>query len=138
WLTVVAVWPALRKHRTRPTPSALFALVLAIILVVPQLALYSAQGVMEGRYELPAAIGLALLTLFGVQRLRDLRRPVAYRFAVVAWSSMLALFALSTWSYAARFTADSLELDRMLSAVTETAPPGTVVAIVADPGRQFE
>src|SRR5262249_32985228 len=27
---------------------------------------------------------------------------------------------------------------RMLSAVTETAPPGTVVAIVADPGRQFE
>ena len=111
---------------------------LAAVVVVPQVGLYSVQGVMEGRYEVPSTIALSLLTAFTVSKLRGAENSRLYRLAIGTWAGAAVLFGVSTWSYAAAFAADSRQLDSMLSTVAERASIGGSVALVADPGRQYE
>jgi hypothetical protein len=138
WLAPLIALPGATVRRYRLSRRAGLAVILVVVLVIPQLALYSLQGVMEGRYELPSTIGLAAVPALALSWLASLGARRAYLLGVAAWSSVLLLFGFSTWTYATAFTADSVQLDRMLATVAESAPPNALVALVADPGRQFE
>src|SRR5205823_2771566 len=112
--------------------------VLALLLIVPQLLLYSAQGIMEGKYEDIAGLGVAAWMMAGLVLLgwRGARRP--YEVGLAVWSVTVIAFGVSTWSYATYFTQDSLQLQRLVSAVTTAVPTSQDVGIAADPGRQYE
>jgi hypothetical protein len=134
WLVALA---AAARPRVRDRIWSIGAL-LAAAVVVPQVGLYSLQGVMEGRYEVPSTIALSLLTALTVSKIRAAEDPRFYRLAISTLAGAVVLFGFSTWSYAAAFAADSQQLDSMLTAVAERSPPGGGVALVADPGRQYE
>jgi hypothetical protein len=123
WVLALAV-------RSRMNVRAWLFVTLATAVVLPQLALYSLQGVMEGRYEVPCTIAVTLLAAFCVKWLNPL--------ALAALALNVGMFGFSTWTYAAAFAADSRQLNSMLTTVAEHAPGGSVLALVVDPGRRYE
>jgi hypothetical protein len=113
-------------------------IVLAGVLIVPQLALYSNVGILEGRYELPAALGIIGLVLAGLHTLQLQGARTLYRLGVAVLTSTIVLFGFSSWTYAGYFAADSHELQQMLETVAREAPSADVIAITGDPARQYE
>jgi hypothetical protein len=134
WIAPLLVFAAPRGH-WRP-------LVLAglpiLVLVGPQLLLYSEQGVFEGKYEAAAAIGVASLALASVAWLRLAGRVRRHRIAVGVWAAALVLFGFSTWTYAQSFTDDSIQLGQMVHTLATSTAANQTIAIAADPGRQYE
>ncbi len=140
WLVVLLV-PGLRGWRQTPRGDALGAvLVLGVVAlaVVPQLALYSNVGILEGRYELPAALAIAALVVAALRVARDAGARIWYRLGVGIFAASVALFGVSTWSYASYFAADSRALHELLDAVSTQAAPDAVIGIAGDPARQYE
>jgi hypothetical protein len=113
-------------------------ILLAALLIVPQLMLYSNVGILEGRYELPAALGLVGLVLAVLRYLFDAGARRLYRVGVGLLAASIALFGISTWSYSTYFTADSQALHQMLAAVRTRVAPDDVIGIAGDPARQYE
>jgi hypothetical protein len=100
--------------------------------------LYSNQGILEGRYELPAALGVAGLVTAGLWWLHERGASQLYRLSTGIFGVTLIAFGFSTWTYASFFAADSVQLHRLILEVGAKAPPGSVLGIAADPGRQYE
>jgi hypothetical protein len=139
WLTPLTVW-WLRRSALSSFERwvALSASSLTLVLVVPQILLYSQQGVFEGKYEAAAAIGIAAWSMAGLVLLkrRGLERP--YRASMSLWCATLVAFGFGTWTYARYYAEDSIELNRLTDQVALSAAPGDAVGIAADPARQYE
>jgi hypothetical protein len=134
WIVPLAVFAA-RSHHWR---QVLLASLPVVVLVGPQLLLYSQQGVFEGKYEAAAAIGVAAASMAIIVWMRAQRRARLYRGAIGLWTAGLLAFAFSTWTYVQSFAVDSVQLSRMVQTIASSAPRNQIVGIAADPGRQFE
>ena len=110
----------------------------AAALVVPQLLLYSQQGIFEGKYEAAAAVGVAGTAMLAVVWLERRGQVRLYKVGLGLWTVTLAAFALSTWTYARYFTEDSLQLNRLVETVAASTPTSQTIGIAADPARQYE
>jgi hypothetical protein len=139
WLLLLLL-PALRRWRPSRGDWGGALLVLAVVglVVLPQVALYSNVGILEGRYELPAAIGIAGLVAAALRLLYEAGSSWAYRLGIGLFTASVLGFGVSTWSYANYFAADSQALHRLVVAVTAETAPDEFVAIAGDPARQFE
>jgi hypothetical protein len=139
WL-VVLLAPRLRGSLANRCELRCVAVLLALagVLIVPQLALYSNVGILEGRYELPAALGVIGLVLVGLRAVQRRGARTVSRVGVGLLTSTVVLFGFSSWTYAGYFAADSHELQQMLETVAGEAPSAEVIAITGDPGRQYE
>jgi hypothetical protein len=109
-----------------------------LVLVVPQLLLYSEQGAFEGKYEAAGGIGIAGASMTCLVWLQHIGRETRYRSGLGLWIAGLLAFGFSTWTYARYFTEDSVQLRSMVQAVAASTQPTQIVAIAADPGRQYE
>jgi hypothetical protein len=134
WLVPLAVFAT----RSRHWRGILLASLPVVVLVGPQLLLYSQQGVFEGKYEAAAAIGVAAASMAVIMWMRSEDRPRLYRGAIGLWTAGLLAFGFSTWTYAQSFTVDSIQLSRMVQTVASLTSANEVIAIAADPGRQYE
>jgi hypothetical protein len=105
-----------------------------VLLLVPQILLYSRQGILEGKYELPGALAIVGAGAVAV----SLMRPALHRVGVWALAIPVGLFAVSTWTYAAYFTADSQLLHAAVQRIATTAPEGATVGIAGDPTSDYE
>jgi Dolichyl-phosphate-mannose-protein mannosyltransferase len=137
WLVLLVLWPGRVRWLSGERRPAVLATAVALLLLVPQLLLYSRQGVLEGKYELPAAIAVAGWIIAGLVWLRD-RAPRVYALGLACWAIALVGYAFSTWSYASFFTEDSLQLQRLVSRVASNMPRGAVVGIAGDPAGDYE
>ena len=139
WLGLLVVW-TLRSSLTDRCErrTAVAASAVALVLVVPQLALYSQQGIFEGKYEAAAAIGVAGWSMSALVWLGRRRQPQVYVAGLCLWSGVLLAFGFSTWTYAHSFTADSVQLARLVNTVAGSTGSGQTVGIAADPARQYE
>jgi hypothetical protein len=135
WVVLLLVFAgAWRSWRT-----LLLASVPAFVVVVPQLLLYSQQGVFEGKYEAAPAIGVVALSMGSIVWLRRVRaRGGLYRLGIGAWIAGLVAFGFSTWTYARSFSDDSVQLAHMVETVAAAAPSGQTIGIAGDPGNQYE
>jgi hypothetical protein len=134
-LVIGATWTRLNV----PTRRCLaVATLVAATLVVPQVLLYSQQGTFEGKYEAAGAIGLAAWAVAALVLVDRAGGERWVRPALGLWLAVLVLFGVSSWTYARSFATDSVELDDMLGSLVQTAPKSSLVAIAADPGRQYE
>jgi hypothetical protein len=139
WLIVLLV-PGLRGWRAgrRQAIDALLMLGLVGLTVAPQLALYSNVGILEGRYELPAALAIAALVVATLRVAQNAGAKRTYRLGIGLFAASVVLFGVSTWSYASYFAADSQALHQLLGAVASETAPATVIGIAGDPARQYE
>jgi hypothetical protein len=139
WLALVLLW-RMRRHRysMHDRDTGLLAAGLAALLVLPQLLVYSNQGVLEGRYELPAALGVVGLLTLGLAWVHQRGAHQLYRLSTSIFGAVLVAFGFSTWTYASFFAADSVQLHRLITEVASKNPSGSTLAIAADPGRQYE
>lgn len=138
WMPPLFIW-RLRSTRMSTTEFrlALLATGLAMVLVVPQLLLYSQQGVFEGKYQTAGAIGVAawsMTSLIWVER-AGLARLHA---GIALWCAALLAFGFSTWTYAGYFTQDSVQLKRLVGTLAATAGPSQTVGIAAEPAGHYE
>jgi hypothetical protein len=139
WLIPFGLWPWLRsRHVPRAWSVALLMTTVAGLLVVPQVLLYSRLGVIEGKYEAPAAVGVAGWVIGALAWLGASRFVTWHRTGLVVCGVSVALFGLSTWTYANAFAEDSLQLNRLVNDVATLTPPGGVIAIAADPAGHYE
>src|SRR5262249_6688110 len=134
-LLLAATWTRLRPAARRWLGGATL---VAAALVVPQLLLYSQQGTFEGKYQAAGAIALAAWTVAALVVVSRSCGKNWLRLALGVWLGVLVAFGISTWTYARAFAADSIELDRMLTSLTQAAPRSGTIAIAADAGRQYE
>ena len=70
WLVPWLVWAARGRLSRRDRVLGAVTAGLAVLLIVPQVLLYSREGIFEGKYELPAAIGVAGWVVAGLAWLR--------------------------------------------------------------------
>ena len=142
WVALLAFLTSFRlrtRLRTRREwRAALIAAVPAVVLIVPQLLLYSQQGIFEGKYESAAAVGVAGTSMLALVWLELHGQRHSYRLGLGLWTAALAAFAVSTWTYARYFTEDSIQLNRMVETVAASTPTSQIVGIAADPARQYE
>ena len=137
WLVVLVLWAGRVRLRPAEWRTAALATGVAVLLIVPQLLLYSRQGVLEGKYELPAAIGLAGWIIAGLAWLKR-RAPRVYAIGLACWAVALLGYGFATWSYAAFFAQDSIELQRLVSRVALGTPQNAIVGIAGDPAADYE
>lgn len=137
WLVVLVLWAGRGRLRPGERRTAGLATGTALLLIVPQLLLYSRQGVVEGKYELPSAIGLAGWIIAGLACLQD-RAPRTYAIGMACCTVALIGYAFSTWTYASFFAADSIELQRLVSRVAATTPQNAIMGIAGDPAADYE
>jgi hypothetical protein len=135
WVVTLLVFArAWRSWRT-----LLLASVPALVLITPQLLLYSQQGVFEGKYEAAPAIGVAALAMGSLVWLRSVGAHARlYRLGIGAWIVGLLAFGFSAWTYARSFSDDSIQLARMVETVAADSPGGRTIGIAGDPGNQYE
>jgi hypothetical protein len=115
-----------------------WALGAVLVLIVPQLVLYSREGILEGKYELPSALAVAASVIAGLVWLQQAGRTREFRAGLSLFGVTVGLFAISTHSYAAYFTEDSRQLQRMVQYVAQTAPMGAVVGVAGNPSSDYE
>src|SRR5207244_3376604 len=121
------------KRQTRKERAAmLIAGLPAAALVVPQLLLYSQQGIFEGKYEAAAAVGVAGAAMLAVMWLERRGHVRLYRVGLGLWTATLAAFALSTWPYARYFTEDSLQLNLVVDTHAASKPTSHNLDTAAD------
>jgi hypothetical protein len=139
WL-ILLLLPGLRGWRaTRGSAiGALLVIGVVALVVVPQLGLYSNVGILEGKYELPAALAMAALVVVALHLAQRDGAQRAYRLGLGVFAASVVLFGVSTWSYASYFAADSHALHQLLNAVASDTAPGAVIGIAGDPARQYE
>jgi hypothetical protein len=135
WTLAIAAWGLRHSGQWRNT---LLVCGCALLLIVPQLLLYSQQGILEGKYEDVAAIGMAGWAMASLVWLRRQGRIRLYRTGLGAWAAMVVLFGFSTWTYARFFADDSHQLTRLVDQVAMSAPSGAIVGIAGDAARQYE
>jgi hypothetical protein len=135
-LVVIAVGRASLSAREREL--AMWAAGALTLLVGPQLVLYSRPGVIDGKYELPAALGMVLCVIGGLAWLEWRGEADLARLGASVFGVAIALCAFSTSTYAASFAADSQELHRTISQVVAAAPPSAIVGIAGNPATDFE
>jgi hypothetical protein len=138
WLAIFLVWAARGRLSRRDGLLAATTGSLALLLVLPQVLLYSRLGIIEGKYELPAAIGVACWVVAGLCWLRARCLSTAYAFGLTCWAVAVGACAFSTWSYASFFAEDSLQLQRMVATVANEASPSSIVEIAGDPAADYE
>lgn len=132
WLVLLVWW-------ARPLPRMHWPwTALVLLLVVPQVLLYSRQGVFEGKYEFPAVIGVAGWLVGMLAWLGRRSQERLYVFGVTAWSAALVAYAFSTWTYATSFAADSIQLQRMVTYAATNVPHSDIVGIAGDPASEYE
>jgi hypothetical protein len=138
WLLLLAAWA--RRPSPMPTrrPRMLAGLAVVALCVAPQLVVYSKTGLLQGRYELPAALALAGATSLGLVWLLSDASLSKKRVVTWAAAALLVLSGFWTWTYAAAFAEDSWQLSALVQALAQTTPEGATVGIVADPEREFE
>jgi hypothetical protein len=110
----------------------------ALLLIGPQVLLYSQQGIFEGKYEAAGAIGVALWSMAGLVMLKTNGLRRLYLAGIGIWCVTISAFAFGTWTYAGYFAEDSVQLGHLTEQVTTSAAAGSVVGIAADPARQYE
>jgi hypothetical protein len=135
WVLALAAW---HSRHTSQWRAAWLVCGCALVLIVPQLLLYSQQGIMEGKYEDAAAIGMAGWAMASLVWLRRQGRNRLFRTGLGAWAAMVLLFGFSTWTYARFFVEDSHQLTRLVDKVAMSAPSGATVGIAGDAARQYE
>ena len=109
----------------------------ACLLILPQMVIYRRYGFAMGRYLLPAGLALAAATAAGT--VWSHRRGQSWIAVIVTsiWMTVVGLGAVGTWRQADLVRADSLELARLVDAL-DRLPPGSKIAIAADPARRQE
>jgi hypothetical protein len=135
WTLAIAAWGLRQGGQWRNT---LLGCGCALLLIGPQLLLYSQQGIFEGKYEDVAAIGMAGWAMAGLVWLRRQGRTELYRIGLGVWAAMVLLFGFSTWTYARFFVEDSHQLTRLVDQVAISTPAGAIVGIAGDAARQYE
>lgn len=138
WIAPIVLLTGVRRRVLREWRPLLVAGVPAAALIVPQVLLYSQQGVFEGKYEAAAAVGVAGTVMLALMWLEQRGQVRLYTFGLGLWAAALAAFALSTWTYARYFTEDSTQLNRMVETVAVSTPTSQTIGIAADPARQYE
>jgi hypothetical protein len=139
WLVLV---PTLGLRRLRLSRGGLtvaaVVCVVAVLCTIPQVLIYSNEGILEGRYEVPATLGVVGVVLVALEMLRRGRAWGLYRLGSSLFALTLVLFGISTWTFASYFAVDSLLLHQLLTEVSVQVPRGAVIGIAADPARQYE
>jgi hypothetical protein len=139
WLGLLVLVGAIRRPPTGQSREiAIWATLAAGLLVVPQLVLYSRTGVVEGKYELPCALGVAAAVVAGLAWLKANHQDNYYRVGLALFGASVAAFAISTRTYAEYFAVDSQQLHDMVLQVARTAPPSAVVGVAGDPAGNYE
>ena len=138
WIALLALFGYAKRQTRKERAAMLIAGLSAAALVVPQLLLYSQQGIFEGKYEAAAAVGVAGTAMLAVVWLERRGQVRLYKVGLGLWTVTLAAFALSTWTYAWYFTEDSLQLNRLVETVAASTPTSQTIGIAADPARQYE
>jgi len=135
WVAPVVVL-GLARTRSWAVPALLS--LLALLLTVPQLLLYSLQGIMEGKYEDIAGLGTAAWMMAGLVLLGRRGSLSLYKAGLAVWAATVVGFGVSTWSYATYFAQESLQLRRLVTTVATVVPNAEEFGIAADAGRQYE
>jgi hypothetical protein len=108
------------------------------LLIFPQLVLYHSHGGFAvGRYMLPAGLGMVAAIAAGTEWSRRLGQRAVVLAVTGVWAIIVIVGAFATWRDADHLRVDSVQLGRLLDAVSQT-PPGSVIAIAADPVRDQE
>jgi hypothetical protein len=108
------------------------------LLILPQLILYRRYGGFTiDRYLLPAGLGVAAGVAAATVWSLRLGQRMTFLAVTSVWVIMLSYDSVSTWRDAERFRVDSVQLGRMVQAVSQ-APPHSTIAIAADPVRDLE
>ncbi len=138
WLAPLVIWALRRSLTGTERLIAVGASLLALLLTVPQLLLYSQQGIFEGKYETAGAIGVAGWSMAGLVWLerKGLRR--SYVVGLTVWCATIAAFGFGTWTYARYFAEDSVQLGRLVDQIAGSTPTALTVGIAADPAGQYE
>jgi len=119
--------------RGRPVRGWLIGAALVALIILPQVALYQGDSFVVGRYQLPAGLALTAGIAAGNTWLRERGYRVLFAICITIWAVDVAVFAMWTWRDAEALRADSAQLAQAVAAVVDTAPPGSAVAIAADP-----
>jgi hypothetical protein len=127
-----------KRCRPREIVGWLVGLVLVLLLVVPQILLYSSTGLMTERYVLPAGLGVAAAAAAGLAWLHRTGRRAVYWIGLLAWAAVLLVDAGISHTDAEYFRADSEQLASMVNSVATSAPIGSTVALAVNPVEHYE
>jgi hypothetical protein len=141
-LVLNSVWGA---NKREVLIKHIWILLIAIIIVLPQVFLYGKSGIFE-RYFLPGILAWALLFAFSLKSIRQFigitlseRHISIYIWAEVA----LLLFLLfprfiNVTKEASQFTKEGKEVNTVLSFISQNVDSTETVLFVADPVTDFE
>jgi hypothetical protein len=111
-------------------------IVFILLLVVPNIILYSSTG-LEERYLLPSTIGLAYLMLIILDNFRVKSQLLGKAVIAASFIVFVPQF-ISVRDSAAEFTNDGKETNILLKAISDRATKGKPVVLIADPVDSYE
>jgi hypothetical protein len=132
-IIILAISWVIKKSVKRPN---LFSIVFFLLILVPNIVLYSRSGLVE-RYLLPASFGLAFLVVIFLSQIEDNKGWFKKTALILIILSFLPAFA-KTFVEARKFSREGEDTKELFSAISLNYIKGTNVMLVADPVESYE
>jgi hypothetical protein len=116
--------------------SDLFPVIFFLILVLPNIILYSGSGMFE-RYLLPASLGVGFLVASALMAMETDQFRIKKTVTILAIISFLPLL-IGALSDAVEFSKDGRDTNRLLNALGQEKNNGETTLLVADPVFSYE
>lgn len=134
-----------KKNKQSSSRTHLYVLILAVLIVVPQVYLYGKSGVFE-RYFIPGVIAWAILFVFSVKSIKQVLSTLdnhrySVSFSVFSGILLLSIFIpklISVTTSARNFTKECQQVNSVLSVITENINSSDSVLFIAEPVSDFE
>jgi hypothetical protein len=114
----------------------LLALVFSILIIVPNLFLYSKSGLVE-RYLLPSTFGLGILVMTiigGIEKDPPWFKKMTLIFILISFLPFIA----NSYSDAKEFSEEGRSTNKLLSAISTNFVSGAPVMVIVDPVELYE
>jgi hypothetical protein len=114
----------------------LFAFVFFVMIVAPNIILYSKTGLME-RYLLPSAFGLGFLVVSFIKDINENQGGFKKLVVTLVFVSFLP-YLVTSFNDARRFSKEGNANKRMFSAISSNYVNGSQVMVIVDPVDSYE